>query len=49
MITSWKAFTIQMESDGDISRRKAMVGKATLQMVPSRTDRNRPQNVVITA
>jgi len=49
MITSWKALTIQMESDGDTPRRRAMVGRATLQMVPSITERKRPQNVVITA
>ena len=38
-----------MESDDGTSSWVAMAGRATLQIVPSITDRNRPQNVAAIA
>lgn len=48
-MTSWKALTIHMESDDGMSSSEAMLGRATLHIVPSRTERKSPQNVAAMA
>ena len=49
MITSWKALTTHIESADETPNCDAMVGRATLHMLPSTTDRNIPQKMDITA
>ena len=49
IMTSWNALTIQMESDEDTCNWRAMVGNATLQIVPSITVRNKPDRMAAIA
>ena len=49
MITSWKALTTHIESADETPSCCAIVGRATLQILPSTTDRNMPQKMDIIA
>ena len=49
MITSWNELTTQIESADDTPSSCAMVGRATLQILPSITDRKIPHQSDATA